>query len=126
MAHLDVAFSLLGPRPWEKRYAVALEMRLAYAESACAARDQPAMRAAVGDVLAHATSLVDQIPAHRVRILALESQNEMVEAVKTAVSTLALLGVHVPVQPSRARILVELGLTRWRLLGKDVGALVGL
>lgn len=126
MTYLETAFSLLGPRPWEERYAAALENRQTYAEAACFGGRYDEAGAAIEDVLSRARDVLDKVPAFRARAWALGARNRMTEALTTVLGALALLGIDLPLKPSTAKIVVGLLVTKWRLRGKDSGALLDL
>ncbi|APR83105.1 Serine/threonine protein kinase PrkC, regulator of stationary phase [Minicystis rosea] len=126
MTYLATAFSLLGPRAWEERYELALDLRTAYAEASFLARRYNEAEAAIDEVIARARTPLARIPVYRVRIWSFAARNRMTEALTTALGALAQLDIHLPLRPSKAKIVAELMLTKWRLRGKDRGALLGL
>ncbi|MFT3766703.1 MAG: AAA family ATPase [Minicystis sp.] len=126
MTYLATAFALLGPRAWEERYALALDLRTAYAEASFLARRYAESEAAVEDVLARARDVLDRIPVLRVRIWSFAARNRMAESLETALAAVAELGVDLPLRPSKARIVKDLLFIKWRLRGKDRQALLGL
>ena len=102
--YLALAHELLGPARFEKRYECALEVCQEAAEAAYLVLDFERMDGFLGEVLAHARTVLDQTKAIQVRIISEVSRNRPMAAVRCGLSFLGKLGVSVPLEPSRARI----------------------
>jgi predicted ATPase/signal transduction histidine kinase len=124
--HEERAFSLLGPRPWQEHHRLALSIREEHAEAALLSGAYAEMDVVIDDVLAHAPGILDAMPVHKTRLLALTARCRMPEAVDYAVQIAGLMGVHLPRRPSKAAILRKLLELQWLLRGKGKEALLGL
>ncbi|NER50844.1 MAG: GAF domain-containing protein [Symploca sp. SIO1A3] len=77
-------------------------------------------------VLQQANQLLDKVKVYEVKIQAYIAQNQLTEAMETALAVLQLLGVKFPTQPSKWDIWRGLLATKLALTGKRIEDLVNL
>jgi predicted ATPase/signal transduction histidine kinase len=126
MGYAGAAFALLGPRPWDEHYPLALSLREQLAEAAFLSGDFDRMDAVVSEVVARARDVVDRMSVYRIRIFARTAQHRSSEAVDDAIGIAETLGIRLSRRPSKAAIARELLATKWLLRGKDREALLAL
>ncbi len=84
------------------------------------------MEHTVATALRHATSLLDQVKVHEVRIQAYITQDKYLEVVRDGLQVLRLLDVTLPRKPKKLHVIMSLMQTRWALRGKKMADLAAL
>lgn len=84
------------------------------------------MDRAIDAVLQAETDTLVKVEMLEVRGQAFNARNELMESIKASLQGLALLGVHIPAQPSKVTVLAELMKAKLRLRGKDDSTLAHL
>ena len=105
---------LLGDEGWQKHYELMLSLNLEGAETAYLCSRYSDSEQLITSVLLHTGSLLDRVRAHEISIHSQISQNRYEEAMDEASGILNQLGVFLPKNPGRLRIL--LGLIRTKIL----------
>jgi len=111
---------------WELHYQLVLDLHTYSAEAAYLMADYQAVERHIGEVLQNSTQLLHQIPALKIEIEALKSQNNLVEAVEKGLQALNKLKVRLPYKPSKLMVFAKLITTRIQLLGKNPESLIKL
>ncbi len=122
-AYYGACLELMGPQQWERDYQRCLAVHVEAAEAAYLATEFDFMQQLVDEVIRKGRSLVDAIPAYEISLHAQIAENKLVDAIETARSVLARLGIRLPAQPGRAQAVAAIAGTQLRLAGKDLGAL---
>lgn len=112
---------------WDRRYDLALALHLEGAEAAYLNSDFDQMGRLVERVLQQARTLLDKVKVYEIQIQAYAAQHKLVEATRTGLVVLELLGSpRWPEQPGQAQILLNFARTKLALSGKQVEALANL
>ena len=111
--YLTIGVDLLSSTSWNSRYDLTLALYVEAAEAAYLSTDFKQMEKIAEVVLRRAKTLLDKVKVYEVKIQACKAQNQLLEAVKTGVAVLKLLGVKLPESPTKLNIL--LGLLRIKL-----------
>ena len=124
--YLRIGLDMLEEDSWHRLYDLTLELYVEAAESAYLIADFEAMERLTSIVLQQAKTLLDTVKAYNVRIQAYIAQNQQLEAVKTALQVLKLLGVTFPEQPNQADIMLAMQETQSVLAGRQIDKLIDL
>ncbi|MDZ8104409.1 MAG: AAA family ATPase [Nostoc sp. DedQUE12a] len=124
--YLQVGLGLLAEESWMCQYELILSLHSEAAEAAFLSGDFEGMQRFVEIVQNHAKTLLDTIKVYEVQIQAYVGQNRPLEAVKTGLQVLKLLGVEFPQEPNVSDIGQALGETAAILSGRQIEDLVEL
>jgi predicted ATPase/GAF domain-containing protein/tRNA A-37 threonylcarbamoyl transferase component Bud32 len=124
--YLKVGRELLEETGWQRNYPLMLKVYTESAEVAYLNTDFEQMEQFVQTVLQKATTLLDKVKVYEVKIKAYKAQNKPLEAIKTALSVLSLLGVRLPEKPRKWQVLLGFMKTKVILAGKKIDDLVNL
>lgn len=124
--YFQAGIHILETQNWEVYYELTLELHVEAAAAAYLCTDFDAMEGFCQAVLRNGRSLLDRVRVYEVRIQAFISQYRMLDAVKTALEVLGLLGVRIPEKPSKPKILLDVLRTKWALAGKSVESIAEL
>lgn len=114
---------LLGEEGWRGNYDLMLELCTEFTLQAFLATRFDEMEEAASRVLSNIRDFMDGIKIHEVAIQALIAQNRRLEAVKTALPILRLLGQTFPDKPGKINFVIDLIKTRWVLIGREIESL---
>ncbi len=98
--YFEVGLSLLEEDCWQQQYDLTLKLYVEAAETKLLLGDLVQMERLIEIVLQTATTLLDKAKVYRLKVQAAASQNQPVAAVNTALSTLEMMGIVFPTQPS--------------------------
>jgi predicted ATPase/class 3 adenylate cyclase/GAF domain-containing protein/tRNA A-37 threonylcarbamoyl transferase component Bud32 len=126
LKYLKIGVELLGKDSWQRAYDLTLSLHVEAAEAAYLSRDFEQMEKLADTVLQQAISLLDKVKVYEVKIEAYIAQNQLLEAVKTALSVLKLLGVSFPEKPRQFDVLLGLVGTKLALVGRRIEGLLDL
>jgi PAS domain S-box-containing protein len=114
LRYVMAGVDLLGNDGWQQHYGLMLSLHLEGAEAAYLCSRYADSARLIESVLLHAGTLLDRVQAHEISIHSLISQNRYEDAMDEASGILNQLGVFLPQNPGRLRIL--LGLIRTKIL----------
>ncbi len=126
MEYLIKGIELLPRDSWQESYELTLGLYELAAEVACLNGDFQLMEDFVNIVFQQARKLLDKVKAYEAKIVAYMAQSQQLEAVKTGLSVLELLGVIFPRDPTEKDIAQSLQETQAMLAGKPLKTLLDL
>ncbi|NEP59062.1 MAG: serine/threonine-protein kinase PknK, partial [Symploca sp. SIO2G7] len=124
--YLEIASELLRQDRWQTQYKLTLEIYVNFARTAYLCGNFQQMEKLVHTVLCQGQTLLDKVQIYEIQIEAYIAQNQLLEAVKTALSVLKLLGIKLPEKPNKLQVLLGFLWTKFTLRGKRVEDLVNL
>ena len=124
--YLKVGMNCLGADSWQSQYDVTLALYVEAAEAAILSGSFEEMERLASVVLQQGKTLLDKVKVYEVKIQGYTAHNKPLEAVKTALSVLTMLGIRFPKKPKKLDILFELAQTKIRLAGKRIENLIDL
>jgi len=124
--YFQSGIALLGTGAWQQQYEMALALHEEAAEAAYLSGDFEKMEQLVEVVIENASTLLDKVKAHEVKIQAYVLQHKTLEALQTALPVLKLLGVTFPEKPTKFHIVLGLLTTKFALTGKQIESLSNL
>ncbi|NET60095.1 MAG: GAF domain-containing protein, partial [Symploca sp. SIO2E6] len=111
---------------WQSHYDLTLALFVEAAEAAYLTGDFMQQDQLTSVVLHQANQLLDKVKVYEVKIQAYIAQNQLTEAMQTALTVLKLLGVKFPTKPSKWDFWRGLLATKLALAGKSIEDLVRL
>jgi len=126
MEYLTKGIQLLPTDGWQQNYNLTLGLYELAAEVSCLSGNFQQMEHFVDVVLQQAQQLLDRVKVYEVKILAYVAQSQQLEAIKTALSVLELLGVTFPKEPTEIDITQSLQATQAMLADKELETLLEL
>jgi PAS domain S-box-containing protein len=114
--YATVGLQLLGADAWQRQYDMTLCLHDLAAEVVFLMGDFEQMDHLIEAVIHHGKTSLDQIQVYQVRIQALVSRNQFVEAIAISQSVLRMLGVNLPAEPTLEDI--------WQVK-QEIDALIG-
>ncbi|MCO4769810.1 MAG: AAA family ATPase [Deltaproteobacteria bacterium] len=109
---LQVGLELLPDDAWTRLYDDALDLHLEAARAAYLSQERSAMDALVDVVLREGRSELDKVRAYEVDIYARFSAGELSSTIERGLEVLAILGVHLPAEPTQEDVIGGLGATQ--------------
>jgi predicted ATPase/signal transduction histidine kinase len=98
--YFDRGIHLLSSDCWQSQYALALDLYVGAAESACLKTDFERMKALCDHILTVVTKIQDRVKIYELLIFYYHTQSQFCEAVTLAVQTLNHLGEKFPANPN--------------------------
>ena len=126
LQYIQAGLGMLPEDCWQDRYKLTLSLHTEGAETAYLNGDFTLAEEYNRSVLANAQSLLDQVKAYEIIIQAYIAQTKYKEAVDVASRVLNQLGVFLPRNPGRLRILLGLLRTKMALHGVSLDYLQNL
>ncbi len=126
IGYLSVGMKLLTADSWETNYDQTLAIYELAAESAYLGGNFEQMEAWSALVLNSAKTLLDQVKVYEVKIQAYMAQTRGLEAVKTGLQVLKLLGINFPENPQPSDIQQAMVETRGNLGSRQIEDLINL
>ncbi|MFB2968320.1 AAA family ATPase [Aerosakkonema sp. BLCC-F183] len=126
MEYLTKGIQLLPSDGWQQNYNLTLGLYELAAEVSCLSGNFQQMEHFVDVVFRQAQQLLDKVKVYEVKILAYVAQSQQLEAIKTALSVLELLGVTFPKEPTEIDITQSLQATQAMLADKELETLLEL
>lgn len=114
LRYITAGIDMLTDDSWQYRYELMLSLHVEGAEAAYLSADFAVAESLNRSVFLHAGTLLDRVRAYEISIHSLIAQNRYEDAVDGASKILNQLGVFLPKNPGRLRIL--LGLLRTKIL----------
>ena len=124
--YLKIGLELLSPADWTKQYDLNLTLHEEAAEAAYLSGRFEETEKWIQEALDHARVNLDKVKIFQIRIHALLSKNQCVEAIQAGLEILAQLGIPLPEHPTKPRLVAELIKTRLALWGKTKTHLAAL
>jgi predicted ATPase/signal transduction histidine kinase len=124
--YLRLGRELLAVDSWESQYHLTLSLYEEAAEVAHLNGNFEEMEALSQRVLEQAKTLLDTVKVYDIKIQAYTAQNKLLDAVRTGVSVLKLLGIEIPEQPTQSDFQIELQELQSHLTGKRIEDLIDL
>jgi predicted ATPase len=124
--YLRVGMDCLSADSWLRQYDLTLALHVEAAEAAYLNGNFEEMDRLAAVVLQQAKILLDKVNVYEIKIQACTAHNKPLEAVKTALSILRMLGINFPKKPTQIDILLKLVRTKLRLAGKRIEDLIEL
>ena len=121
--HFRLGASLLGDKGWTTNYELKLELLLEATVASFLTARFDEMNELGAEVIRHGRALIDSIKVYEVQIQAHIAQNSRLQAVKTALPVLRLLGHKFPDEPSRIHVLKEMVKTKIILFRHEIDSL---
>ncbi|TVP60556.1 MAG: GAF domain-containing protein [Nodularia sp. (in: Bacteria)] len=124
--YLTTGIKLLAGDSWDIKYELTLALYETAAEAAYLNGEFEQTEQLVQVVLAKAHTLLEKVKVYEVTIQAYGAQGKAVEAVKTALAFLTLLGVEFPEHPSQTDVQKEMEITTSILANRKIEELIDL
>jgi predicted ATPase/class 3 adenylate cyclase/GAF domain-containing protein/tRNA A-37 threonylcarbamoyl transferase component Bud32 len=124
--YLTFGLELLSEDSWQNQYNLTLELYVESAISAYLSTNFEEMEQLASVVLQRARTVLDRVRVYEVKIQAYTVQNKQMEALRTALEVLKLLGMHFPERPKKFHSLLGLLKTKLILAGKPIESLIDL
>ncbi|MGK7904405.1 MAG: AAA family ATPase, partial [Hormoscilla sp.] len=124
--YLAAGLELLAEDGWDLQYDLMLALQEAAAEIAFLNGDFEQMEKFIEAILSRAKTPLNQIKVYEVRIQAYAAMNRLVDAVKTALKALELLGIELTQEPTQADIELAMRKTESLLAQTPIESLIEL
>ncbi|HEY9831743.1 MAG TPA: AAA family ATPase [Stenomitos sp.] len=111
---------------WQKQYNLTLELYVEAAEAAYLSTNFEQMDRLAEVVLQYANTLLDKVRIYEIKIQSLIAQNRLLEAIKTGLEILGILGMPFPKKPTMLNIILGIFRTKVTFLGKQIQDLIEL
>ncbi len=117
---------LLKENAWKDQYELSLQLYAFAGETAYLNGDFRNMDVMISKVLENATSILEKVKSHEIRIPAFKAENKLLEAIKTGLKVLEELGEKFPSKPTMVHVMWALVKSKIQLRGKDNDTLANL
>ncbi|NET64751.1 MAG: AAA family ATPase [Moorea sp. SIO1G6] len=124
--YLQTGLSLLGKHSWSQQYNLSLDLYVEAAEAAYTIANYDQMEPWTEIVLQKAQTLLDKVKVYEVKIQAYCAQRKFIEAIKTGLDVLKLLGIELPEQPNQSDLTAEIEQIKSALGGRQPQQLMDL
>ena len=124
--YLQIGLSLLGKDSWSQQYNLTLNLYVEAAEAAYTIAKYDEMERLTQVVLQKAKTLLDKVKVYEVKMQAYCAQIKFIEAIKTGLEVLKLLGVELPEQPNQSDLTREIEQIKSVLRGRQAKDLIDL
>ncbi|MBC7872802.1 MAG: GAF domain-containing protein, partial [Ferruginibacter sp.] len=110
---------VLDKEDWEKQYDVVFQITTDAADAAYLSGEYEKVDTLVNELLQHSKSLIDSVKGYEIDIKKLIAQNRPLEAVKLGLTILQKLGIRLPLNPGKIRVLKDLVQTKLLLRNRS-------
>ncbi len=124
LGYFTAGINLLGADSWQSHYHLSLSLYEEATEAAYLCGDFERMDQFASAVLNCAKTLVEKVKVYEVKIQAHIAQNQLLEAIQTALAILKLLGIEFPDAPNQSYLQQVLAETASHLSGKQLDDLI--
>ncbi len=124
--YLQIGLSLLGKEIWSQQYNLALDLYVEAAEAAYTIANYDEMERLTRIVLQKAQTLLEKVKVYEVKMQAYSAQIKFIEAIKTGLEVLKLLGVELPERPSQLDLTREIEQIKSALAERKAKELIDL
>ncbi|GJD15258.1 serine/threonine kinase with two-component sensor domain [Rivularia sp. IAM M-261] len=118
VTYASTGIELMGVTAWQENYELTLQLYEAAAEGTYLLGEYAELSRWVEPILQQAKSLEDKIKVYELQVFSLQAQNCLQEAIDTALGVLKQLDIFLPAHPNKIQVLLKLGETKLKLLGK--------
>mgnify|MGYP000937134844 FL=1 len=120
LSHFRIGAEVLGDRGWDNNYGLMLDLLTEATTVSFLAARFDEMNEFAAQVVKHARNVLDSVNVYEVRIQAHIAQNRRLEAVRTALPVLRLLGERFPDRPGKINVISQMLMTKLILWRKDL------
>ncbi|HEY9669072.1 MAG TPA: serine/threonine-protein kinase PknK, partial [Coleofasciculaceae cyanobacterium] len=124
--YLKLGINCLSADSWQSQYDLTLALYVEAAEAASLSGSFDEMDRFASVVLQQGKTLLDKVKVYEIKIQGYTAHNKPLEAVKTALSVLTILGIRFPKKPNKLHIIFDLMRTKIGLAGKRIEDLIDL
>ncbi|WP_414587169.1 AAA family ATPase [Scytonema sp. PCC 10023] len=124
--YLQIGISLLGKKSWSQQYNLSLDLYVEAVKAAYTIANYDEMERLSKIVLQKAQTLLDKVKVYEVKMQAYCAQIKFIEAIKTGLEVLKLLGVELPERPSQLDLTREIEQIKFALGGRQANELIDL
>jgi len=124
--YLKSGIGILKGNCWQMQYGLTLSLHEEAAEAAFLSSNFKEMEDLAESILQHAKTVLDKVTIYEVKIQAFMAKHKMLDAVKTGLDALNLLGVKLSPNANKIQVLFAYLRTRVVLAGKKPGDLLNL
>jgi predicted ATPase len=124
--YLQIGLSLLGKKSWSQQYNLTLNLHVEAAEAAYTIANYDEMESLTQVVLQKTKTLLDKVKVYEVKMQAYCAQIKFIEAIKTGLEVLKLLGVELPERPNQSDLTREIEQIKSVLRGRQAKDLIDL
>ncbi|MDJ0677411.1 MAG: AAA family ATPase [Calothrix sp. MO_167.B42] len=124
--YLQLGLELLNTQSWSQNYRLALNLYVEAAEAAYIIANYNEMERSAQIVLQKAQTLLDKVKVYEIKMQAYCAQIKFIEAIKTGLEVLQLLGVELPEQPNQSDLTEEIEQIKSALAGRKAQELIDL
>ncbi len=125
-SHFQISLELLGEDRWRSHFEMTLRLAAEMLQEAFLLNDQAAIARWGEEILQNARTPVEKTIVYEVRILSFTRETKLREAIATGREALQTLGVKLPENPTRRRVLINLADTALKLRGYSTADLLRL
>jgi len=119
--YFNIGIDLILDSPWERNYELNLRLHEQGAEAAYLCGDFRQMDRCISQVLQYAKSIQDRVNIYEIMIQGYIAQNNLSKALETTVSTLQILGVEFPKNPTQEDVKHHLKTFHNQFMRDDIG-----
>jgi len=124
--YLQLGLKLLDTQSWSENYHLSLNLYVEAAEAAYIIANYEEMERLTQIVLQKAQTLLDKVKVYEIKMQAYCAQIKFIEAIKTGLEVLLLLGVELPEQPNQSDLTQEIEQIKSALAGREAQDLIDL
>ncbi len=126
LQYMEAGLSLLGENKWEQQYHHTLSLYTEKSRILYLMGDLGECEKLSDIVLSNAKTVLDKIEGYELKIFVYMSQNKMQESLETAREILKMLGIKLPLKPTKLHIISEYIRTQLLLKTKSEANLINL
>ncbi len=126
LGYLEAGLALLPADPWDRNYALTLDLHVEAAEAAYLNHDFDRMEVLARQVVARARNLMDRVRMREIELRALIARDRRLDAISTALPILDELGAGIVAEPAPEDYGAAFGATEAAIAGRTPASLVEL
>lgn len=113
--YFQTGIELLSDDRWQQHYDLTLTLYTSGTEAAYISSQFEQMNYLIDQVIENSNNILDQVKVYEIRIQSHVARNQFEQAMQVALQVLRMLGVELPVQPSKRQIWQGVLRTQWLL-----------